>query len=1165
MGLVDFSLEEAVEQVEIFFVKKKQDKLRMILDCRRSNCHFGVPSNVKLATGDSLARVEVGEGEKLYICNADLANAFYTLSMPAELRKFFGLRRIRARDLGITEVCGQPVGGETWVTPRVSVLPMGWSWALYWCQSVHEKIVERAGLKPEERLQDFSPAPKDGFFHIQYVDNLHVGGTCKEEVLERFRRAVAELEATGLTVHEIEECDSETRVLGWEYDSRGFFRPGRGRVWRARKAIREIVRRGRASGQQLERLVGHMTFISLGRREVLSVFAEVYTFIRKHYAVETPLWKSVRRELQTWDGICPLIVQNLRTPWSEKTLSVDASEWGLGVCETETSSTCNRQLGSFSERWRFRDPQSSHARSFAFIEDEKLRGAIEVDRPIEDEDVSAVGLFSSVPYNIVDRSWLVVGRYKWKKQESMPVLEARSTLHAVKHILRSSLRHRQKHVILTDSMTAALAFSKGRAKTQLLRNVVQRVSALCLASGSTVFLRWIPSEWNPSDSPSRGGFDASVLTRVPEDAVPGPQSSDPCSREAGHNQEEVGGAQHLSTQWCQAPQKRSPKQPGDSHQEEKIRQPKREDDRADSHRGKLPTGIFSGDSHSGELPAALARIHNVVQEEEAQHHQGGGVGQSSGPVSGRGLRCRRRVGHWQLCEGQCPFPPSRVEGSVGSSKDSAGFEGVAQTEPSQEPDANTLRSGGFDGGGGQEEQQGGDRIGPTPELHAVSQAWGVCQDQGVRCGETGPKGRTSISALGNRPSPSGGGNSVKDCSMGRSTHPRFALSEFPGKSNRCSYEIEEQATNRNGVQGDSTGGQPIHATTVAKASFRDSQCAAPVSPATRRSILRTGGQTQAHHRSADQRKMGNRSVSQKLRKGVEAQPAVRQSAGSKATRMHPGNRAIGSSFPRPALQVQRPIKTSVFLEIFSGSGRLGQSVFQSHHSPVLLWDIDFGENYDLTRLQNQQKILEWMRCGYVRSGHLGTPCNSFSRARDQPGGPPPLRSDDRPLGLANLKVHDALKVKVGNQLMRFTARVLKIALELIIPFTLENPARSRLWICPPILAIRRRRHVVHQLVEYCSFGEAWRKSTLFLGIHIDLCPLEPHRCIGSKRGLCKFSGKPHIPLAGRDSSGQWRTKTAEPYPRGLCKVLAVCFGNAEVRRIADSFSRFLQPTEIPVG
>lgn len=42
-------------------MKKKQDKLRMILDCRRSNCHFGVPSNVKLATGDSLARVEVGE------------------------------------------------------------------------------------------------------------------------------------------------------------------------------------------------------------------------------------------------------------------------------------------------------------------------------------------------------------------------------------------------------------------------------------------------------------------------------------------------------------------------------------------------------------------------------------------------------------------------------------------------------------------------------------------------------------------------------------------------------------------------------------------------------------------------------------------------------------------------------------------------------------------------------------------------------------------------------------------------------------------------------------------------------------------------------------------------------------------------------------------------
>ena len=869
LGLVDFSLEEAVEQVEIFFVKKKQDKLRMILDCRRSNCHFGVPSNVRLATGDSLARVEMAEGEKLYICNADLANAFYTLAMPAELRKFFGLRRIKAKDLGLTEVQGQPVDGSTWVTPRISVLPMGWSWALYWCQSIHEKIVERSGLLPAERLQDFSPAPDKGFFHIQYVDNLHVGGTCREEVVRRFRQAVAELEATGLTVHEVEECESETKVLGWEYESRGLFRPGRGRVWRARKAIREIVRRGRASGQQLERLVGHMTFISLGRREVLSVFAEIYTFIRKHYAVETPLWKSVRRELQIWDGICPLIVQNLQTPWSEKILSVDASEWGLGVCEADTSSTSNRELGSFSERWRFRDSKSSLARNFTFMEDEKIRGAIDLDGAFEEEEVEGVDHFSSVGYNIVDRPWTVVGRYQRRKQESMPVLEARSTLHAVKHILRSSGRHRQRHVVLTDSMTAALAFSKGRAKTQLLRNVVQRVSALCLSTGSTVFLRWIPSEWNPSDSPSRGGYGASVLTRVPTDVVSGSQDTRSKRRELESIQEEFGKSEEPPAGPCEEACR--------NRQEEKeVQQSERPNDGATSDGRQFPTGLIGGTSHVGELSSTLARVHGMVQKEEKERQQGDGPRQCPGAVLRRGLCSRRGFGHWQLCEGECSLPSARAEGEIGPSKSPASPQGLEEIEPTQESDACPVRGSGFASCGGEAKPSSRDRPGAATEFYAISETGGIHQDPGLRCGKTGPPWWPSISTLGVRSTSSRSGSALKDGTVGRGTHLGPALPELLGKGHRSNTQVEKQGAGGAGFHGEHQAGERLHAPAVAKAPVGVPQAPASISVAARRGIFRTGGQAQAHHRSTDSWKMGDRSVAQELRKGVEVEPVVRQ-------------------------------------------------------------------------------------------------------------------------------------------------------------------------------------------------------------------------------------------------------------------------------------------------
>ena len=101
---------------------------------------------------------------------------------------------------------------------------------------------------------------------------------------------------------------------------------------RIRLAIRELLRRGRASGQQVDRLIGHLTFVSLCRRAALPPHGEVYTFIKRHYTSVVPLWKSVRRELMIWDGLCPLAFQDLTIPWSNNIYAVDASEWGLDVC-----------------------------------------------------------------------------------------------------------------------------------------------------------------------------------------------------------------------------------------------------------------------------------------------------------------------------------------------------------------------------------------------------------------------------------------------------------------------------------------------------------------------------------------------------------------------------------------------------------------------------------------------------------------------------------------------------------------------------------------------------------------------------------------------------------------------------------------------------------------
>ena len=179
---------------------------------------------------------------------------------------------------------------------------------------------------------------------------------------------------------------------------------------------------------------------------------------------------------------------------------------------------------------------------------------------------------------------------------------------------------------------------------------------------------------------------------------------------------------------------------------------------------------------------------------------------------------------------------------------------------------------------------------------------------------------------------------------------------------------------------------------------------------------------------------------QKCKELRERQPiasAVRQPVKSNAKKGTRSKKKRAPTFPCPALS---GIKLSfcVFLEIFSGTGRLAKSVHRLTGWPVLLWDVSMGEQCDLTKRRHQQIIIHWISSGKVRAGHLGTHCGSLSRARDQPGGPPPLRSDLLPLGLPGLKPHDAQKAQVGNCLARFSARVMFLALSLRSPFTLEK-------------------------------------------------------------------------------------------------------------------------------
>ena len=235
--------------------------------------------------------------------------------------------------------------------------------------------------------------------------------------------------------------------------------------------------------------------------------------------------------------------------------------------------------------------------------------------------------------------------------------------------------------------------------------------------------------------------------------------------------------------------------------------------------------------------------------------------------------------------------------------------------------------------------------------------------------------------------------------------------------------------------------------------------------------------------------------------------------------------------------------------------------------PVLVWDICLGAEYDLRSPAKRHLISNWIKSGWIAGLHLGTPCESFSRARDVPPGPPPLRSNERPMGLDCLRPADQIKVTIGNMFMRFSAFLLSLCLRLGVPATMENPQRSRIWLCPPIAAIIRKRQVSWNITHYCAWGKPFKKATVFLAIHVALNRLCNGVCHSSKRGICQHTGGHHIQLCGRNSQGQWNTKVAEPYPPKMCVAIARDFSDFFVARIANNFSKHLvwQMSATPAG
>ena len=92
---------------------------------------------------------------------------------------------------------------------------------------------------------------------------------------------------------------------------------------------------------------------------------------------------------------------------------------------------------------------------------------------------------------------------KWAKAEHNDILEARAALGALRHAARSRENWGTRILFFTDSLVTLGCFSKGRSSAHQLLQLCRRVAAIVLAKGIRPAWRYVPSELNFADGPSR--------------------------------------------------------------------------------------------------------------------------------------------------------------------------------------------------------------------------------------------------------------------------------------------------------------------------------------------------------------------------------------------------------------------------------------------------------------------------------------------------------------------------------------------------------------------------------------------------------------------------------------------------------------------------------------
>eukprot|EP00973_Karenia_brevis_P042568 5893336-Karenia_brevis.AAC.1 len=102
------------EKVGIFFVRKKNGRIRIIIDTRIANTYFAEPSHIDLPTAAAWCSLEADANSPMYFAACDLDNALHRMRLPNDLCDTFFSMPPCQREFLPKDVRSHAPGDDVW-------------------------------------------------------------------------------------------------------------------------------------------------------------------------------------------------------------------------------------------------------------------------------------------------------------------------------------------------------------------------------------------------------------------------------------------------------------------------------------------------------------------------------------------------------------------------------------------------------------------------------------------------------------------------------------------------------------------------------------------------------------------------------------------------------------------------------------------------------------------------------------------------------------------------------------------------------------------------------------------------------------------------------------------------------------------------------------------